>query len=129
MIRRQRDEAPAPLLVAASLVVVEAIVLVSLAVVELVALDWDRAALGVTTTLAFILFAAGLVYCAWLVVRGRSFGRAPIVLAQLIQMLTATSFWGGDTTLIAVAMLIVGAVVLVGILHPASIEHLEEHSA
>ena len=129
MNRRQPNDAPAPLLVAASLVVVEAIALVCLAVLEMVALDWDRAALGLTTTIAFLLFAVGLTWCAWSVLRRNSWGRAPIVLAQLIQILTATSFWGGDTKLIALAMIVVAAIVLAGVLHPASIEHLDESAA
>src|SRR5919109_352716 len=111
--------APAPLIAAAGLILVESIVLVSLAVVQMVALDWDRAALGVTTTIAFVLFAGGLSWCAWSVVRGRSWGRAPIVLAQLIQILTATSFWGEETRLIAIAMIVVAVVVLASVLHPA----------
>jgi hypothetical protein len=46
------------------------------------------------------------------------------VLAQLIQVLTATSFWGGATTYVAVAGILIGLVVLAGIFHPDSIAAL-----
>ena len=52
--------APAPLLVAASLAIVEAIVLVVQGLVEIFALSGDRVAMGVTTTLFFVLYGAGL---------------------------------------------------------------------
>jgi hypothetical protein len=48
------------------------------------------------------------------------------VLAQLIQLGIAWSFRGGDTTLVAVALAVVALVVVVGLLHPASIDALDD---
>lgn len=123
-----RDPArpPAPLTVAASLVVVEALVFVILAVAELAALEGERAMMGATTAVFFLVYGAGLGVCAWAVWRLRSWGRAPIVLAQLIQLLVAWNFWGGATTWVALGLALVAVVVVAGVLHPQSIDALAE---
>jgi len=115
---------PAPLLVAASVVAVEAVLVVMQAVVEIVAFSGQRLVMGLTTTLFFLLYGAGLLYCAWAVSRLRSWGRAPIVVAQLIQLAVAWSFAGGSTTFVAVTLTLLAVLVLVGIFHPASIAAL-----
>lgn len=119
------EPAPAPLIAAAGLVFVETIVLVAVGIVEVASFDSGRMELGVTTTIFFFLYAAGLAWCAWSTTRGESWGRAPIVLAQFIQLGVAWSFREDPTTLIAVALAIVAAVVLAGVFHPASIHFLE----
>lgn len=115
---------PAPLAVAASLVFVEAVLLVLQGVAELVALSSQRVVMGATTALFFVAYGLGLGLCAWGVYRLRSVARAPVVVAQLIQVMVATSFWGGSTTWVAVALAAVAVVVLAGIFHPASLEAL-----
>jgi hypothetical protein len=111
---------PAPLLLAAVLVGVEALALAVQAVLEVVHLDADRIVLGVTTTVFFAGLAAGLGWCARGLAQVESWARGPVVALQLIGVLTAFSFWGGSTTLVA-AVLGVGCVlILVGVLHPAS---------
>jgi hypothetical protein len=117
---------PAPLTVAASLVAVEALVFVILGVAELAALESQKAVMGATTSLFFLAYGAGLAACAWAVWRCRSWGRAPIVVAQLIQVLLAWSFWGGETTWVAVGLGVVAAIVLAGIMHPESIAALAD---
>lgn len=115
---------PAPLTVALSLTAVEALVFAVLAIAELVAFDPAKGAVAASTTLFFVLYGAGLALCAWALWRLKSWARAPVVLAQLIQLLVAWSFWGGQTTWVAVALAVVAVVVLAGIFHPASIEAL-----
>jgi hypothetical protein len=110
--------------VAASLAGVEAILLVIQGVAEILAVSGERVAMGLTTAVFFVLYGAGLGFCAWALTRLRSWARAPIVVAQLIQVLVAASFWGGATTWVAVGLGVLALVVLVGIFHPASIHAL-----
>jgi hypothetical protein len=117
---------PAPLIVAASLVVVEGLLLLVFAVLELASLDADRVAMGATTSIFFLAYGAGLLWCAWSLVRGQSWARSPVVLTQLIGLGVAWSFRGGETTLVAVAIAAVALVVLVGLFHPASLAALAD---
>ena len=119
-----RGAAPAPLVIAASLVAVEAILLSLQGIAEIVSVAGDRVALGVTTSVFFLAYGAGLAYCGWAVTRLRSWARAPIVVAQLIQLLVAWSFRGGNTTPVAMALALVAVLVLVGVFHPASTDAL-----
>jgi hypothetical protein len=121
-----RTGTPAPLVVAASLVVVEALLLVIQGVAELIVLSGQRLAMGVTTGVFFVAYGAGLVLCAWAVNRRRSWARAPIVVAQLIQLAVAWSFTGGSTTPVAIGLAVLAVLVLVGIFHPASLDALAE---
>lgn len=120
---------PAPLTVAASLVGVEALVFLGLAVAEIAAFESEKATLGATTTVFFLVYGAGLAVAAWAVWRLRSWGRAPIVVAQVIQLLVAWSFWGGGTTWVAVGLSVVAVVVLAGIFHRESIAALATDGA
>ena len=115
---------PAPLVVAASLVVVEALLLLGYAVLELASISSDRAAVALTTAVFFAAYGLLLLAAAWAITHGRSWARSPIVLAQLIQLGVAWSFRGGETTLAAVAIAVVAVVVLVGVLLPSSIDAL-----
>lgn len=115
---------PAPLIVAASLVAIEGLLLLGYAVLEVASLDADRAEVAVTTSLFFLLYGGGLVGCAWALTRLSSWARSPAVLAQLIQLGVAWSFWGGDTTLVALVIAAVAVIVLVGLFHPASLAAL-----
>jgi hypothetical protein len=124
----QKPRPPAPLTVAVSLTVVEAAVFVLLGVAELAAFETSKAVMGATTALFFLAYGAGLALCAWAVWRLRSWGRAPIVVAQVIQVLVAWSFWGGQTTWVAVALAAVAVLVLAGIFHPDAIEVLADES-
>jgi hypothetical protein len=116
---------PVPLVVAAALVGVEAVALVLLGVVEVGVLSSDRAAMGLTTAFFFVVYGAGLGACAWQLLRLRSWARAPVVLAQLIQLPVAWSFHGGSTTLVAVLLALAAVLVLVGVFHKASFEALD----
>jgi hypothetical protein len=102
------------------LVGLEGLFLCVLAVLEVVALESGRLTLGITTALFFLILGAGLIFCAWGLSRVGSWARGPVVATELIGVLLSFSFWGGETTLVAVAILIVSLATLVGVLHPAS---------
>jgi hypothetical protein len=111
---------------AACLVAAEALLLVGYGVAELRALSGARLAMGVTTAVFFLVYGAGLAYCAWSLTRLRSWARSPIVLAQLIQIFVAWSFRGGSTTAVAVGLIGCAVLVLACIFHPASLHALAE---
>ena len=98
-------------------------------VAELFSLSPGKEAVTLTTSVFFAAYGAGLLLCAWSLVAGRSWARSPVVLAQLIQLGVAWSFRGGSTTVVAIALAVVSLIVLVGVLHPASIEHLTDEPA
>jgi hypothetical protein len=50
------------------------------------------------------------------------------VVAQLLQFLVAWSFWGGETTWVAIGLGAVAAIVLAGIFHPQSLDALADQS-
>jgi hypothetical protein len=102
----------------------EAAVLVGYGVSLLPSLSDERLAVGATSVLFLVGYGAFLAWCAHRFWRLHSWARAPIVMAQLIQIPVGISFWGGQTTAVAVAMLLVAAVVLAGVFHPRSIAAL-----
>ncbi|MDN4174278.1 hypothetical protein QWY28_15040 [Nocardioides sp. SOB77] len=117
---RRGAASPVPLTVATALVAAEGAVLALLAVAELVHLTPGRVTMNVTTTGFFLLCGAALLLCAAGLRRHATWSRSPSVLAQLITLGVAWSFRGGDTTLLALGLALVAAVVLVGLLHPSS---------
>jgi hypothetical protein len=122
----RRPAGPAPLVVAASLVAVEGLLLLGYAVLELASISADRVAVALTTTIFFAAYAALLLASARAVFRRRSWARSPIVLAQLIQLGLAWSFRDGSTLFVAVALAVIALVVLAGMLNPASIDALAD---
>ncbi len=118
---------PPPLAVAASLVAVEAAAFVLLALFELGNIQGEKLVLGITTAAFFLAYGAFLAYAAWRLYRLHSWARAPLVLAQLIQVLVGGSFWGGSTTAVAVVAILVGLVTLAGVFHPDSLAALESN--
>ena len=120
---------PAPLVAAAWVVALEAILLVLFGLAELRALTSSKATMGITTSLFFAVYGVGLGWFAWQLRRLVSWTVAPVVLAQLIQLGVAWSFRGGSTTAVAVALVVLGALVLAGIFHPASLKALYAEDA
>lgn len=115
---------PWPLRAACATAALEAVVLVLQAFLVLPALDGQRLAMGLTSALFLALYGGGLAWCAWCLVRGRSWARAPVVLAQLIQVLVGlTSEWSPD--LIGWVLVAAGVAVLVGVFHPQSLAALD----
>jgi hypothetical protein len=115
-----------PLLLAAgaSLTALEGLVLLAYAVLEVANVDATRVSVAVTTAAFFGLMGSALVLCATGLWRGRSWARSPVVVAQLITLLTAFSFLGGDTTWVAFVLAAVSIAVLICLLHPRSIAAL-----
>jgi hypothetical protein len=105
---------------AAVLVGLEGLFLCGLAVLEVAALNTGRIALGITTGLFFLALGGGLLFCARGLHRVQSWARGPVLATELIGVLLSFSFWGGETTLVAVVILLVSLAALVGVLHPAS---------
>lgn len=120
-----RPAAPPPLVVAASLAAIEGLGLAVFGLLELANLSLSRAALGLTTTLFFLLFGGGLLLSAWGLTRLRTWARGPVLLAQLVLLGSAWSFRGGETTVVAVVLAVVAVLALLGMLHPQSISALE----
>ncbi|MBV9831979.1 MAG: hypothetical protein JOZ82_10345, partial [Marmoricola sp.] len=115
--------APAPLLVASALVLVEGLLLLILGVTELVSLDSERLTMGITVTAFFVGFAAVLLLCAWGLRQLRTWARGPVLLTQLVQLGLAWNFRASVP--IALALAVVAAIVLAGVLHPSSVQALE----
>jgi hypothetical protein len=116
--------APAPLLGAAALAGVEALLLMLFALAELRSIESTKLAMGITTTLFFLVYGVGLGLSAWLLARLHSWARAPVVLAQLIQLGVAWSFRGGASTVAAAVLAVLAVLVLLGLFHPASVAAL-----
>ena len=125
MTQRSQDN-PAPLVVAASLAAVEGVLLLMYAVLEIASLSSQRVTMGLTTSVFFAAYGGGLLLLAWQITRGRGWARSPMLLAQLIQLGLAFSFWGGATTWVALCLAVVALVVVAGLLHPASMETLRD---
>ncbi len=115
---------PRTVLVAAVLTALEALVFLVYGLALLPDLFGGRPEAGSTALLFFLFYAALLASCAWQLLRLRSWPRAPVVLAQLIQLLVGFSFWGGETTLDAVVLIGVAVVVVAALLHPRSLAAL-----
>jgi hypothetical protein len=120
-----RTRPPWPLTASVALVGAEAVALVVLDASVLGSLTGRRAVMGATTAVFFLVYAAALVAGGWLLLRLHSWPRAPIVLAQLIQLGLAWSFRGGGTTVAAVVLGVVALLVLAGVFHPASLAALD----
>jgi hypothetical protein len=120
---RTDDEPDRPtrgIVVASCLVFAEAATLVGLAVVELFQLDGGRLALGVTNAVFFLLYAAGLAFCARGLLRLSRWTRGPLVMAQLIQLGVAYSFYGHDTEWLAVILAATAIAVLAVMFAPST---------
>ncbi|QLQ11014.1 MAG: hypothetical protein HZY75_12410 [Nocardioidaceae bacterium] len=111
------------LLLAVSVVVIEAVAFAVFGVIELLHLDTSRPEVALTSGLFFLLWAVFLMFFSWRLSRLESWARPPLVMAQLIQVAVAFS-WGGLSWAV-VALLISAVLVLVGIFHPASIAAIE----
>ena len=119
-----RPETPAPLTVAASLVLIQGALLLTFAVLELAHISSERISLGLSTAIFFVVYGGVLVLCAWALTRHHGWARGPVLITQLIQLGLAWNL--REVTLVAVVLLVAAVIVLAGMLHPASIEALSD---
>jgi hypothetical protein len=116
----RQPELPFALRLAAALVAIEAAALVALAGVEVGSFDYDRLALGVTTTAFFVLYAVALGACAYGLWQARRWSRSPVVLTELIGLGVAWSFSGGPTRWVSLVLGSLAIATLVCVFLPAS---------
>jgi len=120
-----RHGAPAPLVTAAGLTLVEGLLTVMYGVGEAVHITSDRVVMGVTTSIFFVAYGAAMIVCAWGLNRLRTWARGPVLLAQLILLGLAWNFREGDTLPVAIGLAVPAAIVLLGMLLPSSVDALE----
>ncbi|MDP2775060.1 MAG: hypothetical protein Q8O61_16020 [Nocardioides sp.] len=114
---------PPPLLVAASLVAVQGLLLVLFAVLEAASISSERLSMGVSTSVFFLAYGAALLGCAWALTRQHVWARGPVLLTQLIQLGLAWNL--RDVPAASVPMAVVALIVVAGMLHPATQAVLE----
>jgi hypothetical protein len=108
------------LVVAAAVVALEAVTLLAVGGSVVLGSERGRLVLDVTTTAFFLLYGCGLLVCARGLVLARRWARAPVVLAQLIQVLVAWSFLPGETRWVAILLAVSAVAVLAAVLSPAA---------
>jgi hypothetical protein len=123
-VRPRRLENPPPLTVAASLVAIQGAVLIALSVLELANLSSERISMGLATSVFFVVYGAALVGCALALTQQQGWARGPVLLTQLIQLGLAWNL--RDYSLVAISLAVAAAVVLAGVLHPASLRVLAD---
>lgn len=115
---------PAPLTVAASLAAVEGLVLLLVGIAELFSVTGGRVTMGLTTAFFFTASGVGLVACGWALSRARSWGRGPVLLAQVMALVGAWSV-REPFTFVAVLLAVAAVATVAGIVHPASMAALD----
>lgn len=123
-MNQRRPANPAPLSVAASLVAIQGALLLMFAVLELANISSERISVGVSTSIFFLIYGGGLLVCAWALTKQQGWARGPVLLTQLIQLGLAWNL--RDVSLIAISMAVAAAVVLAGVLNPASLRVLAD---
>ncbi len=121
---RVTEGTPRRVRTAAGIVGAEAATVFALGVAELVRIDTGRPVVGATTGMFFVVYAAGLAAAAVGLARLRSWSRALIVLAQLIQLGVAWSFAGAATLWVAALLAVAAVIVLSVVLAPATTDAL-----
>ena len=124
MESHEEQTAPPPLVAAAGLVLVQGLVTVIYGLGEALHITSARVVMGLTTSVFFLAYGAGLMLCAWGLHRVRSWARGPVLFAQLVWLGLAWNFREGDTWPIALALAVPAVVVLAGMLHPRSMDAL-----
>jgi hypothetical protein len=113
---------PAPLLLAAALLGVEALVALVFGGIALTQIRISRAEVGAGVAILMLGYGLLLLALARGVFLGRRWSRAPAVATQLILLPIAFSFRAAPTTWVAGAIALAAVGILVGVLHPRSTE-------
>lgn len=114
---------PPPLTTAASLVGVQALVLLVLAVLETVNLVEERRSMGLSVTVFFAAYGAVLVAAAWGLYRRATWARGPVLITQLIMVGLAWNL--REHVAVAIALVVCAGIVLAGMLHPDTLAALD----
>jgi hypothetical protein len=117
---RSLRQRPLTIVVAAALLMLEGLVGLGYAAIEVGQIRMSRAAVGVGVAILMVGFGLVLLVVARAVFLGRRWSRGPAVVTQLILLPIAWSFKGGDTTWVSVVLAVVAITILVGLLHPRS---------
>ena len=113
---------PAPLLLAAGLLGVEALAALVFGSIALTQIRTSRPGVGAGVAIWMLGYGLLLLAIARGVFRGRRWSRAPAVATQLILLPIAFSFRAEPTTWVAGAISVLAVGTLVGVLHPRSTE-------
>ncbi|MCW2857539.1 MAG: hypothetical protein JWR52_3154 [Marmoricola sp.] len=116
--------APLPLLLAAGLAALEGLGTAVYGIAEALHTTSSRVVMGTTTSLFFVVYGAGMLVCAWGLRRVRTWARGPVMLVQLISLGLAWSFHTGSTLPLTFLLGVPAVLVLVAMLHPATIAAL-----
>ncbi len=118
--------APRPLKLAAAVVAAEGLVLVVLGIVEALTIDSTPGARADHAGSCFLYGGGAAARRARAVPDASTWSRGPAVFTQLIQLLIAYSFWGGNDQAVAVVLAIAAVVVLVAVFQKESTEALAD---
>lgn len=131
---RVSTRARIPLAIAATVVGLQALTFLALAVADLTGLASDRVGLGLGIALVLVLLGVGLLAAAVGLLRGRHGARGPAVVTQLIGLGLAWSLRHpdantGDNRLVAAAIAVSAVVVLACLATRAAREALADEPA
>ncbi len=96
----------------------------ALAVIELANISAELVSAGLATSAFFVVYGGGLIACALALTLHQGWARGPVLLTQLIQIGLAWNV--RDVPLVAISLVVAAALVLAGMLHPASIRVLAD---
>lgn len=123
---RPAPGAPPPLTVAASLVALQGLVLLLLALAEAANVESSRASLGISTAAFFGGYAVILLAAAAGLARRATWARGPALFTQLVGLGLAWNL--RDLPLVAVLLAGASVVALIGLVHPDTVAALERRA-